>query len=62
MKNKPTFFLILMVLGAPCISKTKIKEQGFLRKSHQKHTLWIRDLRSGIRKKFIQDQDPGSRG
>jgi hypothetical protein len=33
-----------MVSGTSFISK-KIKEQGFLRKSHKKHTgtLWIRD-------------------
>jgi hypothetical protein len=31
-----------MVSGTSFICE-KIKEQGFLRKSHQKHTLWIRD-------------------
>jgi hypothetical protein len=44
MKNKTNFFLAFytVVSRASFISK-KIKEQGFLRKSHQKHTPWIRD-------------------
>jgi hypothetical protein len=37
-----------MVSGTSFISN-KIKEQRFLRKYHQKHTLWIRDPRSGIK-------------
>jgi hypothetical protein len=52
--------LLFIVSGASFISK-KIKEQGFLRKSHQNHTPWIRDPRSGIRKKFIPDPDPGGK-
>jgi hypothetical protein len=57
--------LLFIISGASFISK-KIKEQGFLRKSHQKTFPWIRDPRSGIRKKFIPDPggkkapDPGS--
>jgi hypothetical protein len=35
MKNKTNFFLAFIVSGASFISKN-IKEQGFLRKSHQK--------------------------
>jgi hypothetical protein len=35
-----------MVLGTSFISK-KIKEQGFLRKSHRKHTGYSLDPRSG---------------
>jgi hypothetical protein len=35
MKNKTNFFLHFIVSGESFISK-KIKEQGFLRKSHQK--------------------------
>jgi hypothetical protein len=34
--------LLFIVSGASLLVK-KIKEQGFLRKSHQKHTPWIRD-------------------
>jgi hypothetical protein len=34
MKNKTNFFLLFIVSGASFISK-KIKEQGFLKKSHQ---------------------------
>jgi hypothetical protein len=51
-----------MVSGTSFIIK-KIKEQGFLRKSHQKHTLWIWDLRSGIRKNLSQIKipDPGGK-
>jgi hypothetical protein len=52
MKNKTNFFLLFIVSGASFISK-KIKEQGFLRKSHQKHTPWIRDP---------ENIHPGSRG
>jgi hypothetical protein len=51
--------LLFIVSGGSFISK-KIKKQGFFRKSHPKTYPWIRDLRSGIRKKFIPD--PGSRG
>jgi hypothetical protein len=40
----------------------KIKEQGFLRKFHQKHTPWIWDPGSEIRKKFIPDPDPDPGG
>jgi hypothetical protein len=42
MKNKTNFFLLFIVSGASFISK-KINEQGFLRKSRQKHSPWIRD-------------------
>jgi hypothetical protein len=59
MKIKPTFFSLFIVSGASFIS-TKIKEQGLLRKSQQK--TYSLDPRSGIRKKFISDPDPGSRG
>jgi hypothetical protein len=59
MKNKTTFFLLFIVSEASFISK-KIKEQGFLRKSHQK--TYPLDPGSRIRKKFIPDPDPGSRG
>jgi hypothetical protein len=58
MKNKTNFFLAFIVSGESFISK-KIKEQGFLRKSHQK--TYPLDPGSGIRKKFIPDPDPGSR-
>jgi hypothetical protein len=66
MKNKTNFFFCFFIVsGASFISK-KIKEQGFLRKSHQK--TYPLDPRSGIRKKFIPDpggkkhriSDPGS--
>jgi hypothetical protein len=62
MKIKPTFF-VLMVSGTIFISK-KIKEQGFLRKSHQK-TCPL-DPGSGINSSRIQgvknhrSLDPGS--
>jgi hypothetical protein len=61
MKNKANFFLHFIVLRASFISK-KIKEQGFLRKSHQK--TYPLDPESEIRdpEKFIPDPDPGSRG
>jgi hypothetical protein len=59
MKNKINLFLAIKVSGTSFISK-KIKEQGFLRKSHQK--TYPLDPGSEIRKKFIQDTDPGSRG
>jgi hypothetical protein len=49
--------LLFIVSGASFISR-KIKEQGFLRKSHQK--TYPLDPVSEIRKKFIPD--PGSRG
>jgi hypothetical protein len=55
--------LLVIVSGASFIS-TKIKEQGFLRKSNQK--TYPLDPRSRIRKKFIPDPggkkapDPGS--
>jgi hypothetical protein len=45
MKNK-TFFLLFIVSGASFISK-KIKEQGFLRKSHQKTYRYPLDPGSG---------------
>jgi hypothetical protein len=63
MKNKTNFFLAFIVSGASFISK-KSKEKGFLRKSHQKHTPWIRDPRSGIGKNSSQIRilDPGFRG
>jgi hypothetical protein len=51
--------LLFIVSGASFISK-KIKEQGFLRKSHEK--TYPLDPRSGIWKKFIPDPDPGFRG
>jgi hypothetical protein len=60
MKNKPTFFLLFIVSGASFISK-KIKEQGFLGKSHQKHTPWIRDPRSGKNSSRIRILDPGGK-
>jgi hypothetical protein len=40
---------------------TKIKEQGFLRKSHQKHTPWIRDPGSGKKSFRIWIPDPGGK-
>jgi hypothetical protein len=54
--------LLFIVSGASFISK-KIKEQGFLRKSHPKHTPWIQDPRSGIRKNSsrIRIPDPGGK-
>jgi hypothetical protein len=60
MKNKTNFFLFISF-----ISK-RIKAQGFLRKSHQKQTLWSRDPGSGKNSSRIQDPwgrktpDPGS--
>jgi hypothetical protein len=59
MKNKTNFFSCFLCTGIVSGSfiRKKIKEQGFLRKSHQKHTPWIRDP-----EKFIPDPDPGSRG
>jgi hypothetical protein len=57
MKNKTNFFWLFIVSGASFISK-KIKEQGFLRKSHQK--TYSLDPRSGIRNKFIPDLGSGS--
>jgi hypothetical protein len=58
-ENKTNFFLLFIVSGASFISK-KIKEQGFLRKSHQKTYL---DPRSGIRKNSsrIRSPDPGGK-
>jgi hypothetical protein len=54
--------LLFIVSGA----SFKIKEQGFLRKSHQKHTPWIRNPGSGKNSSRIPDpggkkaKDPGS--
>jgi hypothetical protein len=50
--------LLFIVSGASFISK-KIKEQGFLRKSHQNTDPL--DPGSEIRKKFIPDPDPGGK-
>jgi hypothetical protein len=52
--------LLFIVSGASFISK-KIKEQGYLRKSHQKHTPWIRDPRSGKNSSRIRIPDPGGK-
>jgi hypothetical protein len=51
-----------MFSGTSYINKKKIKEQGLLKENLIKKTLWIRDARSGIRKKFFSDPDPASRG
>jgi hypothetical protein len=58
MKNKTTFFLLFIVSEASFISK-KIKEQGFLRKSHQK--TYPLDPGSGKNSSRIRIPDPGGK-